>query len=179
MRWDILNYGRLLNNVYLQDAQFQELAFAYQDAVLTAGREVEDGIISFLRFQEQSARLHDSVEAAKRTVQITTDQYREGAVDFTPVFLFESILAQQQDQLAASQGDVVLSLISIYRALGGGWEMRLSRDGNGAHLGDCVGVVPPAMVGSVPTGGNAATPELAPMPAQASGGSDPKAAPGR
>jgi NodT family efflux transporter outer membrane factor (OMF) lipoprotein len=133
--WDILNYGRILNNVRLQDAQFQELAFTYQQLVLTAGREVEDSVIAFLKNQEQTERFADSVKAAERTVEITNEQYRQGAVDFTPLFLFQSQLAQQQDALAASQGDIVLSLIQIYRSLGGGWEMRLARDGNGAEAG--------------------------------------------
>ncbi len=133
-RWDILNYGRILNNVRFQDARFQELAFDYQDQVLNAGRETEDAIVAFLRTQEQAKSLDDSVKAAQRTVQIATDQYREGAVDFTPVFLFQDILTEQQDLLAAAQGNIALNLIAIYRALGGGWEMRLSRDGNG-HIG--------------------------------------------
>jgi outer membrane protein TolC len=45
LRWDILNYGRLINNVRVQDARFQELAYAYQDRVLNAGREVEDAMV--------------------------------------------------------------------------------------------------------------------------------------
>ena len=48
-RWDILNYGRLVNNVRVQDARFQELAYAYQDQVLIAGQEAEDAIVSFLQ----------------------------------------------------------------------------------------------------------------------------------
>jgi NodT family efflux transporter outer membrane factor (OMF) lipoprotein len=128
MRWDILNYGRLVNNVRVQDARFQALAYAYQDQVLTAGREVEDALVAFLRTQEQTQHLDASVAAAARTVDITNDQYVEGAVDFTPLFLFQSVLTTQQDQLAASQGDIALSLIAIYRALGGGWQIRLAGD---------------------------------------------------
>jgi NodT family efflux transporter outer membrane factor (OMF) lipoprotein len=126
VRWDILNYGRLVNNVRVQDARFQELAYAYQDRVLNAGREVEDAMIVFLRSQEQARHLDASVAAAARTVQITNDQYSEGEVDFTPVFLFESTLTQQQDQLAVAQGDIALGLIAVYRALGGGWQIRLA-----------------------------------------------------
>lgn len=128
VRWDILNYGRILNNVRVQDARFQELAFTYQDRVLNANREVEDGLVSFLRSQEQADRLAASVAAALRTVEITNEQYRQGAVDFTPVFLFESTLTEQQDQLAVARGNIALGLISVYRSLGGGWEMRLTRD---------------------------------------------------
>jgi outer membrane protein TolC len=128
IRWDILNYGRLVNNVRVQDARFQAAAYAYQDQVLTAGREVEDALIAFLLTQEQTKYLADSVTASNRTVEITNEQYVQGAVDFTPVFLFESTLTSQQDLYASSQGDVALALIAVYRALGGGWQIRL---GNG------------------------------------------------
>jgi outer membrane protein TolC len=128
VRWDILNYGRILNNVRVHDALFQGLAFAYQNTVLQAGREAEDGIVGYLKAQEQTRNLNASAEAAARTVQISFDQYRDGAVDFTPVVLFESTLAGQQDDLAVARGNIALNLIATYRALGGGWEMRLARE---------------------------------------------------
>jgi NodT family efflux transporter outer membrane factor (OMF) lipoprotein len=124
-RWDILNYGRLVNNVRVQDARFQQLAYAYQNQVLEAGQEVEDAIIVFLKSQEQARHLDASVDAAARTVEITTEQYNEGLVDFTAVYLFQTTLTEQQDQWAVSQGDIALGLIAIYRALGGGWQIRL------------------------------------------------------
>jgi outer membrane protein TolC len=129
-RWDVLNYGRILNNVRVQDARFQQLAFAYQEAVLRAGREAEDAMVSYVKNQEQADRLAASVDAAVRTYTITFDQYRLGAVDFTPVFLFQTTVTDQQDQLAVAKGNVALSLIDLYRSLGGGWEMRLTRDPN-------------------------------------------------
>ena len=124
-RWDILNYGRLVNNVRVQDARFQELAYAYQDQVLIAGQEAEDAIISFLKSQEQAQHLGASVTAASRTVEITNEQYNQGAIDFTAVFVFQENLTEQQDELAVAQGDIALSLIAVYRALGGGWQIRL------------------------------------------------------
>jgi NodT family efflux transporter outer membrane factor (OMF) lipoprotein len=165
-RWDILNYGRIVNNVRLQDARFQELAFAYQNLVLTAGREVEDGIIAFLRNQEAAERLAASVAAAQRTLEISFEQYRQGAIDFTPVVLFESTLADQQDQLAAAQGDITLSLINIYRALGGGWQMRLTRD-----CGE-------ASVAGAPTEAGTAVPAPTVAPPPATGPAPAPAGPG-
>lgn len=47
--WKILNYGRILNNVRLQDAKFQELVAAYQQSVLNADQEAENGLVTFLR----------------------------------------------------------------------------------------------------------------------------------
>jgi outer membrane protein TolC len=128
-RWDILNYGRLVNNVRVQDARFQELAYAYQDRVLNAGREVEDAIVVFLRSQEQAKHLAESVIAASRTVEITNEQYNQGAVDFTPAFVFQENLTDSQDALAVSQGDIAQGLIAVYRALGGGWQIRLDNGG--------------------------------------------------
>lgn len=124
-RWDVLNYGRLLSNVRVQDARFQQLAYAYQQTVLDAGREAEDGITSFLRNQERLKSLKACADAAQRARNITFDQYSQGLVDFTAVFIAEAELSTRQDQMAASQGDVALSLISLYRAIGGGWEIRL------------------------------------------------------
>lgn len=124
-RWDILNYGRLVNNVRVQDARFQQLAYAYQNQVLDAGREVEDAIVLFLRSQEQALHLGASVDAAARTVEITSEQYNEGLVDFTAVYLFQTTLTEQQDELAVAQGDIALGLIDVYRSLGGGWQIRL------------------------------------------------------
>ncbi len=126
-QWDLLNYGRLTSLIDIQDARFEQLLWAYQQQVLVAGREAEDGIISYLRGQERVRNLKASAEAAERTVEITFDQYRQGIVDFTAVFLASSVLATQQDQLAAAQGATTQSLIDLYRALGGGWEIRLNR----------------------------------------------------
>jgi NodT family efflux transporter outer membrane factor (OMF) lipoprotein len=128
VRWDILNYGRILNNVRAQDALFQQLVLDYQQQVLTAGQESEDAIVGYLKAIQQTRKLEESARAAAETYRISFEQWREGATDFTTVYLFESVMTDQQDQLASARGNIVLNLIAIYRALGGGWEMRFHRD---------------------------------------------------
>jgi NodT family efflux transporter outer membrane factor (OMF) lipoprotein len=127
--WDILNYGRIESNVQIQESRFRQSVLAYQETVLRAGREAEDAAVSFLKAQERARFLNNSVAAASRTVEITYDQFSQGVIDFTPVFLFEETLADQEDQLAIAQGQIALSLVDLYRALGGGWEMRLRGPG--------------------------------------------------
>jgi NodT family efflux transporter outer membrane factor (OMF) lipoprotein len=122
--WNILNYGRLTNNVRLQDALFQELIFSYQDTVLRAQQEVEDGISGFLQSQLAVIKLAQAAEAAKRSADLALFQYREGATDYTTVIQAEQALLTQQDNLAIGQGNVPLNLVSVYRAIGGGWELR-------------------------------------------------------
>jgi NodT family efflux transporter outer membrane factor (OMF) lipoprotein len=123
--WNILNYGRIKNNVHLQEARTQELIAAYQTTVLTAAREVQVSLRGFLRSQEQAGDLAKSVEAATAATQLGLQQYRTGTIDFNRVFNLETTQVQQQDQLAVAAGNIALNLVNVYRALGGGWELRL------------------------------------------------------
>ena len=138
--WDVLNYGRLKNNIHAQEAAFQALAVEYQDTVLNANREVEDSVTGFLRAQDETLILRDSVGAAERSLELTVQQYRVGAVDFNRVFTLLQSRVAQQDAYAASQGNIALNLIGVYKALGGGWEIRL---GAGRYADAGLEVLPP------------------------------------
>ena len=61
--WNILNYGRIINNVRYNDARFRELILTYQNTVLLANEEVENGIVTFLRAQERRKMLDESVSS--------------------------------------------------------------------------------------------------------------------
>src|SRR5512142_2183909 len=115
--WNILNYGRLVNNVHLQDARTQELIATYQNTVLTAAQEVQTALRGFLRSQEQA-------DALARSAAVNR------------LFALENSRLQAQDQLSIAQGNIALNLINVYRALGGGWELRLQSDclGGGAPI---------------------------------------------
>jgi NodT family efflux transporter outer membrane factor (OMF) lipoprotein len=125
LRWDILNYGRLANNIGVQDALFQQLALNYQNTVLQANTEVENALITFLRSQTQRDFLRQSVEVTRRANDLVVVQYRGGQADYTRVFQVQETLVDQQDVEAAAIGNVALSLVELYRALGGGWQLRL------------------------------------------------------
>jgi len=127
-RWPVLNYGRLINDVRLQDATFQELAITYADTMLQAQREVEDALVGYLRGREQVDRLSESVAAAQRAVELSTIQYREGATDFTSVLNAQQAKLREEDLLVATRGSVALSVIALNKALGGGWEIRHGND---------------------------------------------------
>jgi NodT family efflux transporter outer membrane factor (OMF) lipoprotein len=122
--WNIFNYGRLKNNVRVQDARLQQLLVSYQNTVLNAYREVEDALSGFLRGKERTAYLSQAVDAAQRSVDLALIQYRDGTTDYTRVLNTQDALVGQQDQLTATRGEVVRSLIAMYKALGGGWQLR-------------------------------------------------------
>ena len=123
-QWNLLNYGRILNNVRFQDARFRELVAAYQQTVLTAAQEVENGLVTFLRARERTNFQDACAKDAEKAVEIVQAQYDGGTVDLTPVTLLQQTLVQQQDVLVQAQGEIALGLISVYRALGGGWQIR-------------------------------------------------------
>ncbi len=122
--WNILNYGRILNNVRLQDAKFQELVATYQNTVLSAAQDVENGLVTFLEAQQRTKFQAASVKAAEEAVQIAVAQYKAGTIDFTRVTQLEQNLVTQQDTLAQAQGEIVTGLVQVYKALGGGWQIR-------------------------------------------------------
>ena len=128
VQWNILNYGQITNNVRAQDARFQELLTGYQNAVLKAQQEVENGIAAFLYSRDQVVFLQQSVDAAEGALRIAIIQYRQGIADFTTVLTAEQNLYQAQNSLTVAQGNVPLGLIAAYRAMGGGWQLREGND---------------------------------------------------
>jgi NodT family efflux transporter outer membrane factor (OMF) lipoprotein len=127
-QWNILNYGQITNQVRVQDARFQELLINYQNMVLVAQREVEDALVAFLQTQERATLLAQSTSAAQRSLDLAVLQYRQGITDFTTVLTAQQALLSEQDNLADTLGNIARNLVEVYRALGGGWELRAGRD---------------------------------------------------
>lgn len=126
--WNVFNYGRIRNNVRVQDARLQQLLENYQNTVLNAVREVEDNMVAFLRSREQEQILAQSETAAERSLKIATIRYREGYSDFQRVLDAQTSLLRVQQNSVSARRATVSSAIGIYRALGGGWEIRSGRD---------------------------------------------------
>jgi len=122
--WPFFNYGRITNSVRVQDARLQQLLVSYRDVVLKAAQEVEDALAGFLNGQEAAVFQQNAVTAAQRSVQLALVQYREGATDYQRVLDAQRSLLQEQNTLAQTSSSVVTNLIALYKALGGGWEVR-------------------------------------------------------
>lgn len=127
-QWNILNYGQITNNVRLQDATLQQYLIDYQNSVLKAQQEVENGIATFLLSRSQAKYLKNSEAAASGALRIAMLEYQQGTRDFTTVLTAEQNLYLAQFNLAAATGNISTGLVAIYRALGGGWQIR---DGKG------------------------------------------------
>ena len=119
--WNFLNYGRLRNNVRVQDAEFQELLLNYKNTVLNAYSEVETALVSFLKAKQQVVYLRRSVAAARRAEGVVLDQYRDGTASYDRVLDSQRQLLLSQSRLLAARADVLTNLIAVYKGLAGGW----------------------------------------------------------
>jgi outer membrane protein TolC len=124
-RWNVLNYWRIRNNIGVEEARFSQAVLNYQETVLRANEEAENAITAYLREQARVKSLEQSTAATARAVELANIQYEQGLIDFQRVLDSQRALVNQQDTLAESRGNVALNLIALYKALGGGWAMRL------------------------------------------------------
>lgn len=126
--WNVLNYGRLRSNIRLQDATFQQLLVDYRNTILQAQADVENAVVACLKSHEQLVSYRLAAEASARAVIISQNQYMNGEIPFNTVISTLSSDAQQQDLLVSAKGNVSANLVTLYKALGGGWEIRENSD---------------------------------------------------
>jgi NodT family efflux transporter outer membrane factor (OMF) lipoprotein len=122
--WPILNYGRLINAVRVEDATFQELVATYGNTVLRAQQDVVDAITGYVRGIDEVSHLERSVNGANRAVELSLIQYTSGAADYTRVLTAQQSKITADRRLTNTRGAVTSSVIALYKALGGGWEIR-------------------------------------------------------
>jgi len=121
LTWNIFDYGRLRNNVRVQDARLQQLIEAYRDRVRQAAREADDAATGLSKALERERILREASFSAKRSLTLATAQYREGYSDFQRLLDAQRALFAQQDGYLVARSAALSNLIDLYRALGGGW----------------------------------------------------------
>ncbi|HEX4591134.1 MAG TPA: TolC family protein [Gemmataceae bacterium] len=142
LTWNILNYGRLLANIRLQNDVYQQQVNEYQQAILNANQDAENALNAYLRSIEQAEHLRLSAESAATLTDYLLRQFQTGYLPpggadtgafINQLFTALNFQVTQQDAAAQAEGNVALNLILLYRALGGGWQLRLGADGRGAN----------------------------------------------
>jgi NodT family efflux transporter outer membrane factor (OMF) lipoprotein len=125
--YPIFNYGRIENAVRVQDARLQQLLVDYRNTVIKAAQEAEDGMIGLVKAQDAVGFAQNAANAADESVKLAFVQYREGIVDFQRVLDAQRELLRQQNDLADARSSAAINFIALYKALGGGWELRRGR----------------------------------------------------
>jgi outer membrane protein TolC len=93
----------------------------YEKTVLTSCEEAENTLVAYANEQVRYHALSDAVAANRASLEFANDRYANGLADFLNVLDAERSLYQTEDQLADSQSTVSINLVSLYKALGGGW----------------------------------------------------------
>jgi outer membrane protein TolC len=120
-RWYILGGDRVRSNIRIEEARTEQAAIAYESAVLLAVEETENAMTAYYQENQRHAALERSAAASVKSVQLVESLYKNGLTDFQNVLDMQRTLFIQQDKLATSRGQVVINLIRIYKAIGGGW----------------------------------------------------------
>ncbi len=114
--------GRLRGELHLRKAQQREAAVNYAKTVLTAFHQVDNALTAYDEEQKTQAALQADVTQTRRALSLAQERYREGLIDYLQVLTAQqSELAAEQAQ-AQSQAKISTDLVSLYQALGGGWE---------------------------------------------------------
>jgi NodT family efflux transporter outer membrane factor (OMF) lipoprotein len=125
LSWNILNYGRIINNVRVQDARFQQLAAAFEQTALKANEEVENALVAYLKSFDRVRLLRSSAASAAKAAELLEEQRKAGIKNFSynRLFVLQRSKTDEQDQAVLAEGEQTLALIEIYRSLGGGWDV--------------------------------------------------------
>jgi outer membrane protein TolC len=144
LSWNILNYGRLLANVRFQNYLFKQFVATYQQAILNANQDAENALVAYLRTIDQFEHLKSSADSIAGSTTYVYDQLKAGYIPGAPpaapgapgaadltglfintIFTIVNFQVTQQDAAAQAEGNIALNLILLYRAMGGGWQIRL------------------------------------------------------
>jgi multidrug efflux system outer membrane protein len=115
--------GKLRSEYKLAKAQFDESLATYQSTVQEAFREVSDALIEYQRSQEFFARQQELTQANRNASDLATVRYEGGVTSYLEVLYNEQQLFDSEFGLSQSRLDELLSVVQLYRALGGGWTM--------------------------------------------------------
>ncbi|HZW07028.1 MAG TPA: efflux transporter outer membrane subunit [Phycisphaerales bacterium] len=122
VNWRLFDGGAIQASIGGAEARTEQAAIIYRGTLLTALNEVDSAAVAFVKNQERAAALSEAVTAQQRAVELANQLFSKQLTNFLTVLDSQRRLFELQDQLVASQGDVGTSLVSLYKALGGGWE---------------------------------------------------------
>ncbi|MBC7773499.1 MAG: efflux transporter outer membrane subunit, partial [Pyrinomonadaceae bacterium] len=121
--WPILDFGRIRSNIDVRTAREEQGFVAYERVVLVSLREVEDALVAFMKEQARHRSLNAATESNRRAANLAKQLYQDGLSDFLSVLQAQRDLFESEDAIAQSDLAITTNLVSLYKALGGGWEV--------------------------------------------------------
>ena len=125
IRWPLFTAGRIMANIKVQDARYEQALAHYEQTVLIALEDVENSLVALSIEQARMKSLAQAAEATRQSVTMARELYSKGLIDFLNVLDAERSLLSSESQLAVSETALSTNLVALYKALGGGWEEEL------------------------------------------------------
>lgn len=116
--------GKLRSEVEIQNAIQEQALISYQSTVLTALEEVENALKSYAVGRERVAARRAAADAARNAAKLLRNLYQSGLADFQTVLETERTQLNAENDLITAEATMRTSLITLYKALGGGWEQK-------------------------------------------------------
>ena len=123
----IFDGGRILGNFEFTKARQDELLQTYRKTVVSAFADVDNALVSIRETAARERLLREVVASSRRAFQLAEQQLRAGTADIVTVLNTQLTLFQAEDSLSQAQLARLLAIVSLYQALGGGWEPRIER----------------------------------------------------
>ena len=120
----IFQGGRLQAAYHAQQAYWDETIAQYKKTVITAFQETSDALIAQQTLVDQRAALEHQVVALREAVDLALERYRAGKASYVEVLDAEQALYPSENVLAQTQRDQLLAVVNLYKALGGGWNLK-------------------------------------------------------
>jgi len=117
----ILNFGATAGKVKQTEAKKEQALYRYQRSILTGFREVEDALIKITKGREQLESQRRQVHSLEEYARLSRLQFEAGTSNYLQVLDAEQALFTGRQSLAQTQYNLLVSVVSIYKAMGGGW----------------------------------------------------------
>jgi outer membrane protein, multidrug efflux system len=123
----IFDGGKILGNFEYNKAKQEELLQTYRKTVVSAFADVDNALVSIKQTSIKLKLQREVVASSRRAFQLAEQQLKAGTADIVTVLNTQSTLFQAEDVLWQAQLARLLAIVSLYQALGGGWEPRMER----------------------------------------------------
>ena len=123
MAGPIFQGGQLLAQYRASKASFDEAKAAYEQSVLNAFQEVSNALISRQKLADVRAYDLEAVTNLQSSVQVATERYLNGRSSYYEVLQAQQELYPTQRAAAQAQASEIISIVQLYKALGGGWQL--------------------------------------------------------
>lgn len=118
----IFTGGALRGNLHLAESQYRQSLLGYRQAIQLAFGDVSNSLIDYQKLHQVRVRQQDTVADLAESVRLSNMRYRGGTTTYLEVLDGQRSLFDAELTLAQAQGAEYQSLVSLYRALGGGWQ---------------------------------------------------------